>query len=268
MVEAKLSQRPSFVVSTGRCGSKMLARVLALHPEIRACHEPRPWLNTEAYLRWSGRKDSEYAHARLGQKRDDLVRQIDANGLHYVESSHFLSHLIPELRDRYDARFVHLYRDGRDFVRSGLEREWYRGGALAPVWGAVRRTTGLEVGDSFVDHRLDPPPRYDSRFERIAWLWAEINGEILDHLESVPDEDRTELRLEAFGADTIRELLGWLGHPAEDRLVGEMAMMGAKKPNRTEDREIPPPEEWTEARTRGFYEIAGDMMHRLGYGRG
>lgn len=103
----------------------MLARVLALHPELGAFHEPKPWLNTEGYLRWSGRKDSEYVHFRLGQKRDDLIEQVDANGLRYIESSHFISHFIPDLRDRYDARFIHLYRDGRDFLRSGLERDWY-----------------------------------------------------------------------------------------------------------------------------------------------
>lgn len=268
MIDTGPDRRPCFIVSTGRCGSKMLARVLALHPEIGAFHEPKPWLNTEAYLRWSGRKSSGYADARLEQKRDDLIEQVDANGLWYIESSHFLSHLIPELRDRYSARFVHLYRDGRDFVRSGMQRAWYCGRTLAPVRSAIRRMTGLEVGNSFVDHRLDPPSRYDSRFERIAWLWAEINSEILDHLEGVPDEDWREVRLEAFGEDTIRGLLRWLGHPAEDRLVDEMREMGTEKPNRTEDRQVSPPEEWSGVRTNRFRTIAGDMMRRLGYYNG
>lgn len=157
MTDPSPDLRPCFIVSTGRCGSKMLARVLALHPQLGAFHEPKPWLNTEAYLRWSGRKDPEYAHARLEQKRDDLIEQVDANGLRYIESSHFLSHVIPDLRDRYDARFIHLYRDGRDFVRSGLERDWYPVGAFARTRGTIRRMTGLKVGDSFADHRLDPP---------------------------------------------------------------------------------------------------------------
>lgn len=243
----------------------MLARVLALHPEIGAFHEPRPLLNTEAYRRWSERKDSDYAHERLAQKRDDLIEQVGANGLQFVESSHFLSHLIPELRERYNARFVHLFRDGRDFVRSGLERGWYRNGKLGLVRTIVRRRTGLAVGNSFVDHRLDPPSKYDSRFERIAWLWAEINGQILDYLKAVPEENQTKVRLETFGAEAIRELLAFLGHPAEDRLVLEMAEVGAKKPNRTEDREVPPPGDWGEERLRRFHAIAGEMMNRLEY---
>jgi hypothetical protein len=156
--DIRSDRRPCFIVSTGRCGSKMLARVLALHPQIGAFHEPKPWLNTEAYLRWSGRRNSHYAHARLQLKRDDLIRQVEANDLQYVESSHFLSQLIPELRARYNARFIHLYRDGRDFVRSGLERPWYqRRGRLEWLRTFLRRAPGLDIGNSFIDHRLDPP---------------------------------------------------------------------------------------------------------------
>lgn len=268
MADLDSDRRPCFIVSTGRCGSKMLARVLALHPEIGAFHEPRPWLNTEAYLRWSERRDSDYAQAQLAQKRDDIVEQVEANGLRYVESSHFLSHLIPELCERYAPCFVHLFRDGRDFVGSGLERGWYRTGMLDFVRTIVRRRTGLKVGHSFVDHRLEPPAQYDSRFERIVWLWAEINGQILDYLNAVPEEEQVKVRLETFGADTIRELLAFLGHPAGDRLVLEVADVAAKKPNRTEDRNVAPSGEWDEEHLRRFHAIAGDMMNRLGYDHG
>ena len=44
-----------FVLSTGRSGSMMLAKVLGLHSEICSFHEPLPQLNTEAYAKWNGR---------------------------------------------------------------------------------------------------------------------------------------------------------------------------------------------------------------------
>ena len=50
---------PTFVVSAGRSGSMMLAKVLGLHPEICFFHEPLPQLNTEAYAKWNGRITNE-----------------------------------------------------------------------------------------------------------------------------------------------------------------------------------------------------------------
>lgn len=265
-VSIELDQRPCFVVSTGRCGSQMIARVLDLHPEIDALHEPLPLLNTTAYLRWSGQAGPDHVHDRLHVRRDDLVKGVDSDGLVYVESSHFLSHLIPELRDRYDARFVHQYRDGRAFTRSGLGRGWYEsGGPLRRLATWIRRSTGLPVGDSYIDHRLDPPGTLDGRLERIAWLWVEINRIILSELRQLPLEDVMSVRVEDFDSETVHRLLSFLGRDASDGLVSEMEALAATRPNRTEDRSVPPPERWNEEQTRRFWRVAGEMMERLGY---
>lgn len=256
---------PCFVVSAGRSGSMMLARVLALHPDVGAFHEPRPWLNAEAYLKWRGRRSSKDIHAVLRKKRDDLIEQVEANRLTYVESSHFLSHLIPELAERYDARFVHLFRSGRDFVRSGLDRNWYRRKtfrARIDTW--LRRTTGLEVGNSFCDHRL-APPRLGSRLARIAWLWAEINGCILQGFERLPAARTMAVRLEDFGRSSLLELLAFLSVEAENSVVDEMLRLAAREPNRTKDPSAPPPEEWSEEAEEAFRRLAGPMMAKLGY---
>ncbi len=38
----------------------MLAQVLAHLPGVASLHEPQPWMNTEAYLAWAGKRDSEW----------------------------------------------------------------------------------------------------------------------------------------------------------------------------------------------------------------
>lgn len=43
---------PVFIVSTGRSGSTMIARALALHPSLCVFHEPHPHLRTEAFVKW------------------------------------------------------------------------------------------------------------------------------------------------------------------------------------------------------------------------
>lgn len=261
-----VSRRPCFIVSSGRSGSMMLARVLALHTEIASFHEPRPLLNTEAYLRWAGRRDSDWIQQRLRWKRDDLIRQIETNGLGYVESSHFLSHLIPELLQRYDARFVHLYRDGRDFVRSGLERKWYQPqGPLGLLRDALRRSTALDIWNSYRDHRLKPPRGITTRLEAVAWLWAEINSRILQHLEQVPQESRLGIRLESFGPKTLGRLTAFLQLETAPDLIERMSAVATGKPNRTTTRSVNGWEQWEPHQQESFKRVAGRMMERLGY---
>src|SRR5690606_20464971 len=115
-------------------------------------------------------------------KRSAAIAQVAATGLIYVESSHFCAHLIGELNVLYGARFVHLYRRGSDVVRSGLQRRtWYNESLRRKYQPArlvrdyFRRAHLIEVGRSFDEHRLKPPAELTTRFEKICWLWAEIN---------------------------------------------------------------------------------------------
>jgi len=244
----------------------MLAKVLAHLPGVASLHEPQPWMNTEAYLAWAGKRDSEWLQERLAHKRDGLIRQRSSGGLLYVESSHFLSHLIPELSERYGARFIHLYRDGRDFTRSGLERGWYRSkGFREWMKTHIRRRVAVDVGFSWVDHRLDPPSRLESRLEKIAWLWAEINQVILRDLAGVPDSDQERVRLEDFGQETIERLAAFLGLQADQRLLRHMLTVADRRPNRTVAFEAPSPRAWSEVEKERFSSVAGPMQERLGY---
>lgn len=257
---------PCFIVSTGRCGSQMLADVLNLHPKLAAFHEPRPLLIREAYLRWANLRSTHYALKALRAKRDDMIEKAESKGFIYVDSAHFHSHLIPELEQRYEPRFVHLYRNGLYFTRSGLERGWYkRRGILHGIKRWLRRHTGLSIGNKWEEHRLNPPRCLTTPFERIAWLWGEINREILRHLENVPNSRRTEVCLEEFDRTTLKRLLHFLSVPIEAAPVEDMMKLAARKPNRTKSSEISYPDRWSTNRRIRFKELASPMMGRLGY---
>lgn len=253
---------PVFVVSTGRAGSKMLARVLAPLPGVLALHEPQPHLLTEAYLHWKGALSVEDVESALQKKRGDLVEQVSLNGLIYVESSHYCSHLIPELSRLFGARFVFLHRDPRGFTESGLGRSWWypRFSLAESIRAFARRRLRLDVGVPWHDHRLDPPREYRTRMERIAWLWVEINRVILRDLDSVPDGSRFEFRLEDAGPERFEQLLEFIGCEYRPSHVDTMAATARRKPNRGERSagELP----WDEQR---FREITGPLARQLGY---
>ena len=270
------SRPPLFIVSTGRSGSNMLARVLGQHPTLCALHEPRPHLNAEAYARWSGSHPASVIQRHVRAKRDALIGQIQENNFIYVESSHYCSHLIPLLRAQYGAKFVHLYRDGRRFVRSGLDRaHWYDEGAQASSWADaakqymkrhLRRTYFVDFdGASFADHRLRPPRALATRFEKVVWLWVEINQAILNGLDHVPEGAKMSLQLEDFGEDALRALHDFAEVRVLPDTLEQMLAKAEQRPNKTEDRTAAAPEAWSAWRQRRFKEIAGAMMAALGY---
>jgi len=269
---------PIFVVSTGRAGSMMLARTLSRHPELLALHEPMPHLNAEAFVHWNGSQGSREILESIRRKRDRLVGQVELNRMRYIESSHYCSHLIEELHQLYGARFIHLHRDARDFVRSGLARSWWypaysglRGGLVRAkhgVEGWVRHHYFLDVGSTWRDHRLEPPAHLKTRAEKIVWLWAEINQTILASFERLPPGTTTSLALEQVSEESLRELLDFIGVDAPPPLLRDMISVASAKPNRSTRELTAHQPSFSPADCERFWELAAPMMDRLGYGTG
>ena len=253
----------------------MLGAVMAHHPQLLALHEALPHLNVEAFARWKGDMPVSRIEKSIRSKRDTPIRAADLNGLVYVESSHYCSHLIPELYTLYDARFIFLHRDGREFTRSGLERgRWYKDDTqptslkralkeYAARW--LRRNHLINIGHHFDDHRLIPPKQYESRIEKIAWLWTEINQTILQGLDRIPEQDVMTLSLRSFDASLLRSIFDFIGVESSDDLISSAMDTARDRPNKTSSRSVPPFESWELEDRRRFWSIAGPLMGTLGY---
>ncbi len=266
MKSPERSKKPVFIVSTGRAGSTMLARVLAIHHEVLALHEPHPHLRTEAFVRWSTPGRAGQIVRKIRKKRKDLIEQTLINHLIYVESSNYASHLIDELYSLFDARFIHLYRDGRDFVRSGLQRDWYRDEPLkSRIKSWIRRRYLVDVGRSALDNLLSPPRSLKTRFEKIAWLWVETNRSILRSFSRLPDDHKLSLSLESLDGDRLAEIHRFIGADVEQGILKEMLSVAAGRPNKTQSFNVPEYADWSDWERKRFDEIAGGMMSRLGY---
>jgi hypothetical protein len=245
----------------------MLAQTLACHPETLALHEPRPFLSTENFAAWQGTSSSERLRREIREKRDWLLETADQNTLQYIESSHFLAHLITHLHELYHPLFIYVYRDGRDFVRSGLTRNWYTSPSpKARLARILRRLTLQPFGNPVEDHQLTPPPEARTRFEKAAWLWNQVNRNIQAQLDSLSQPDVFRLRLEDFEADTLLNLLDFLEIDASTRTLDRMISVSYSRPNRTQKPfSIPSKSEWAEERLRTFMRFAGEQMRKLGY---
>jgi hypothetical protein len=135
-----------------------------------------------------------------------------------------------------NVRFVFLHRDGRDVVRSGMNRPWFAPHDTLPRIGADRD---------------------GSRFEKICRLWAEMNREILKSLEG---KDYLDLPFQTLvSAEGGRQL--------EDALDEEFDEHELAPVNESRKKDFPRYEEWPSDKRQTFWDICGPMMEEPGYGR-
>jgi hypothetical protein len=244
-----------FIISTGRTGTKFLARFLNQFREVYATHEPYPDFLPMAIDYARGRVAEDVAVERMMRLRRALRRHTARRGARiYVESNNRLFSLIAPLRRAFGRiKVVHIVRDGRDYVRSGMSRVWYTDRDRAPRL----RASYFPEDPCFADwDRM-------SRFEKICWRWQKKDGFIQAGLDAL--EDYISLKFEDIFKDPehagMRRMLDYIGLPAEAAERG-LARMMDRKVNSTRSHAIAKWTEWDSGLIDSFERIAGAHMRR------
>lgn len=168
-----------FVLSTGRCGTQLLTRILRRSDRLVVHHSPEPELAVESVRAYeSARERPDFFAGVVTGARAEMVEATAITGRTFVETNPKITFLAPQVRDVFlGARFVHLIRDPVDFVRSAVARGYYQSHRterrhIRPAQGEVRmgwaRMTSIQ---------------------KTAWCWAETNA-FIDRFAEQLSEDR------------------------------------------------------------------------------
>ena len=161
-----------FVLSTGRVGSKTLASLLSQSDNLLTFHEPKPKLFSLSCCAYKYRhilnlKDTivcDIFKTSFLTARDNLLSRAVYLSRGYVETSPqgtFLAPIIHQLIP--NSKFIHLIRDPKDVIRSGMRRGWYQGHA----YDFCRIQPSLKVDKEKWE-------TYNA-FQKNSWLWVETN---------------------------------------------------------------------------------------------
>jgi hypothetical protein len=249
-----------FVLSTGRVGTETVAALLGLTRNIIAYHEPRPLLYGLSKLsyEYSDNADvSKVLQEAFFTARQELMKRSLDYGMGYVESSPQVTFLAPFIQEAVpNVRFIHLVRDPRDVIRSGMRRKWYEG------HGADKT-------------RITPRPDSSaarewgsySAFKKNLWLWNETNSWIMNFTSGVPAERILLLHSEdVFKAspEALEKLFIFAGSSLPS--VRRIAHVLGKKLNQQKTGTFPESEVWSDEMLRDLLNIAGRTAQILGYG--
>ncbi len=247
----------NFIVSTGRTGTRYLAELFNPLEGITALHEPDP-----DFLKLGIGFSEEAIEHFIARKRIIDGRRLILKGLYdngstvYIESNNRLFSLIPVLVDIFPkCRIVHIIRDGRDIVRSGMSRFWYREDDLFPRLKATDFP-----GDPYCDgwDELD-------RFEKICWWWPKKDGIIHDGVEKYKNNCMTVKFEDIFDYENNNPGLKKIVNFFELDSNIKLNRPKEKKSNETKEYQMPHWKDWESDLKEKFMKIAGDYMVRHHY---
>lgn len=167
--------RYCFVLSTGRCGTGLITKILDKSPQLLVCHNPKPELEYVSSLIHRTSPSLESLKLSIVAARFDLFVNSFLLGRIFIETNNRITFFAPALAQLFPkAKFIHLIRNPADFVRSGMRRKYYKKNAVQ-------------------HQRLNPVSNCEwmrmTQFEKIAWEWNEINSSI-DAFKSMGNQSR------------------------------------------------------------------------------
>ena len=181
-------KQPLFIVGTGRSATTSLAKI---QPDAGGTgrHEAFAWLNALGYKK----------HLHEESIRSELLlrwQAFYANDNVVIESDQRFFNLIPEVADIFPkARFLHVIRSAKGFVKSAKALGWFQIPEPAEHRWSYYRIKPTDTKDTSW-YAL-------SQEERLLWYWEFVNSTIQRELQKVPPAHQKTIWLESesFASD-------------------------------------------------------------------
>lgn len=252
------SLEPIWVLSTGRTGTHTLTELFQLSPKVDPYHEPAPELFQLSYDYYMGNIDRPGALSALKYARDERVFRSFRDGLIYIETNNRVTYLADLLLDLYPkSKFLYLYRNPYDFIRSGMRREYYHG----HLRDAGRITPRA-------DDKFYKEWQSFSDIEKVAWNWRAVNQLCISFMNKLPQNQQMSFSSESlFSAnkELVDQLFDFIGsreyHPptsAVDRVLDT-------KYNAQKRGSFSKPSDWTEGQARKVDQLIRPVANQLPY---
>ena len=202
------NSEPIFVLSTGRCGTALLTKLLAHNDSLDVKHEPSPSLIYHSKKAYENSSNIELLSHWFDIARYELIRDSFLLGKRYIETNNRVTFFATGIAALYPkAKFVHIERDLNEFVTSGISRNWYSYNKMADE-GRITSSSG-----NFSWSEL-------SQVEKITWLWLETNRFIRSFTVVHPERCHYINSADLFKNDSkIEEMLNFLNIDGINRKV-------------------------------------------------
>ena len=150
-----------------------------------------------------------------------------------------------------DALFIHLVRHPGEFVRSGIDRNYYSRSS-ADDYKRIEPVSG-PYGDQWESM---------NQIGKTAWLWKETNRFIKEFLNTLSADQYRVFNFNQLNDDNIQQILRFIGSEIPQKKVVRLI---PKKMNAQRTHQMKSFNSWDEKEKGIVEEITGDMAGFYGY---
>lgn len=147
-----------FLITPGRSGTKALIEYCRKNSSMYSVHAPLPWLASTGYAYHQGRLSADAAFAAFFAARESYLKSAFERDLVFFDGDCKNLPLAPVIAERMpNAKFLHVVRHPKSFIKSGLARGYYAN-KFPEMWG-----------------HLSAPTALSGQIQNIAFFWNEAN---------------------------------------------------------------------------------------------
>lgn len=250
--------QPVWVLSTGRTGTNTLTELFRLSPKIDPYHEPSPELFQLSHDYYMRNIDRQQALSALMYARDEWVFRSVRDSMIYVETNNRVTYLADLLLELYpQSKFLYLYRNPYDFIRSGMRRSYYDGHLRDP--GRITPTSKDDYYDEW---------KAFSTLEKVAWNWRTVNRHCLRFLEQLPESQKIKLSSETLftaGKQETDRLFDFIGSSEYHPPASEIQDVLGTRYNAQKKGSFSKADNWTDEQTASVDRIIRPVAQELSY---
>ncbi|HAA12633.1 MAG TPA: hypothetical protein DCE41_13450 [Cytophagales bacterium] len=209
-----VEQPPVFAVGTGRCGTHLLESLMKAVKGVDSNHIQD--LLGDSFYRYAAWNEIPVDMEGFFAPRAQWIAEASKKGKMYFESNPYLSFHMAELAERFDAKFIFIYRNAEAVVKSHVVKGWY-GDELA--YGNGDKVPGFQyhMQPNHFFGRMVPRGKeaYDSwakltRVGKISWMYRTVNERVHQQMQTMP-ERVFPLKVEDLTYAKYQELVKFLG---------------------------------------------------------
>jgi hypothetical protein len=229
-----------------------LAHLLNTARNARIWHHPQPDLIAESLRAYWGEIDKKRTFWRA---RYSLMHKTWADDLIHGETDLLMTPFCDMLSEEIpNSKFIVLVRDPKDFVRSGMRRNYYQGHPWD--FGRLRPKENTEAYEKW---------KHLDQFEKICWLWNETYERILHISDSIAQERVLLVHFEDLIADInqTKAIFDFINLEGFERTEIEDVL--GKRFNAQCNGNFPRSDQWSGELLLKFQRQCGSLSERFGY---
>ena len=252
-IEDVLNHQYVFILSTGRCGTALITKILEYSNQVLVYHNPIPVLEYASSCAAKGEIPVETKKfAILASRLDHMFAKAKQEGKIFVETNcriTFFADALAELLP--NSKFIHIVRNPVDFVTSGMNRQYYSQGSIQ----YQRISSDLESWKEF------------NQIQKITVEWNIMNGFIEKFKDDLPQNRIITFRCEDLFEDIniSKKLLNFINPDLDipNKFIEQNLM---KKINKNICNEFPKFSKWRKSEISSFNDVINkDLMRSYDY---